>query len=239
LHTCHWKRHKNGVPTVNDTDLLIFIWDHDRHGFVLDPRTNMSGRPLRLAAAAVAAILVLTLPGCGTPAEQTAAADRAGSSVAAAAVDACLVQASAQPVYVYLAQHFSMTGPTGDTQMERSDQAVASLMDVQMLKSYRAAVQACEKAPPRISPAFVAFAGAIDQARILNDENLATLISRQESWGEFVTTRDAIAYKLPLSLDLWAEEASVSQPFQMYDWQSSVTDIQTQLSDREGRVVAW
>jgi hypothetical protein len=188
---------------------------------------------------ALLAIALAGLTSCATPNQKAANAVRGGYVQGLSNYYRCLSTAGDQPVYLYLAQHFNPSDPSKDTQTQRENGAVASLIDTKLLMKYRAAIETCQKPQAQGIPGYTAFSVAQNQAFLLNEENLSVLIDRQESWGEYVYTRDLLAERLPASLNQWQSEVAAGQPLQMSEWQATVNQVQTALSEREGRVVAW
>ena len=183
--------------------------------------------------------LLLCLAACATPNQQAASADQSTYLSDMEQYNDCLRQAADHPEYIYLAQHFNLGDPTKDTVAQRADQSMASSIDVQMLQNYRAAIDTCQKQADANQTGYTAFAVAFNQAEMLNDDNLATLIDRQATWGEFVTTRDYIAGQLPVSLDRWRGDVEQGQPYDMSAWHNAVSQVQEVISQREGRMATW
>lgn len=192
--------------------------------------------PRRLAAAA---LTLVSLTSCATPDQRVASAIQDGYTNEITGYYGCLAGAADHPEYQYLAQHLDLADPSGDTQAQRDDASVASPIDVRMLQNYREAIEACQKPGVKSIPRYTAFSVAQSQVFLLNDENLSILIDRQETWGEYVTTRDELAGTLPTTLRRWRGEVAMGKPLQMSKWQTVVNATQTELSQREGRVVAW
>jgi hypothetical protein len=140
---------------------------------------------------------------------------------------------SDDPLYDQLRLHFALDGPAGDTQSQREDVGVPSRDDADALRAFQRTAQPCETSA---GGGDAETKGAIGQANELNQENLAVLIARQESWGEFVTTRDTIDYEQKLILGGWFGELRAGQAISLEPWQQYVAATQSQLASRLARV---
>lgn len=189
-------------------------------------------RFLSLSLKTCAVCIISTTVGCSTgykPAyDQALAAYRAQMS-------ACLAPAAADPVYSQVALHFNILDAKDDTNAQREDLGVPSQNDATSLTGVIQKVSDCGKLSLAGTSAPDTGESIIKQGQDLLLLDLKTLSARQETWGEFVTTRDTIETEENSDIALLNNAYVKDQPLPATSWQNFNATEHLLLEERASR----